>query len=330
MSNMPKFNNILLFVKNPFILKEAILGKYRRRYVLEYNLKVDYSDCLGDLDTINEQIKNMLISDSPCMIGRYGSVEFECMLNFMKGRHPFSCLRSFFPFWIKNSVTESMNNNAGFFSENYKDYCKFADLLYDSAKEVDLLGSWLVEEDLFIPDMHYTKCNLRYLEPFFSKKPWTAALKDKKVLVVHPYAETIYKQYQKRQKLFDNADFLPEFRSLSVVKAVQTVAGEKSHFSTWFEALKYMEDCVDREDYDIAIIGCGAYGMPLAAHVKKMGKKAFHLGGVTQILFGIKGKRWETVSGEAYKKLLDNPNWVRPSEAETPNAASKVEDGCYW
>ena len=26
-------------------------------------------------------------------------------------------------------------------------------------------------------------------------------------------------------------------------------------------------------------LGCGAYGFPLAAHVKRMGKKAIHMGG---------------------------------------------------
>ena len=46
-------------------------------------------------------------------------------------------------------------------------------------------------------------------------------------------------------------------------------------------------------DFDVAIIGCGAYGFPLAAKLKQAGKQAIHLAGATQLLFGIKGKRWE-------------------------------------
>ena len=49
------------------------------------------------------------------------------------------------------------------------------------------------------------------------------------------------------------------------------------------------------EIFDVAIIGCGAYGMPLAAMLKQAGKQAIHLGGATQLLFGIKGKRWEEI-----------------------------------
>ena len=81
-----------------------------------------------------------------------------------------------------------------------------------------------------------------------------------------------------------------------VLKAVQTAGGNQTEFKDWFEALEYMEQEIDKIDYDIVLLGCGAYGFPLAAHCKRMGKQAIHLGGVLQLLFGIKGKRWETVS----------------------------------
>ena len=62
---------------------------------------------------------------------------------------------------------------------------------------------------------------------------------------------------------------MPEFE-LKTLKAVQTIAGEKDErFSTWFEALEYMFEETMKIDFDIAIIGCGAYGMPLAAKLKK-------------------------------------------------------------
>lgn len=43
-------------------------------------------------------------------------------------------------------------------------------------------------------------------------------------------------------------------------------------------------------NFDTAIIGCGAYGMPLAAQIKNAGRQAIHLGGAVQLLFGIKGE----------------------------------------
>ena len=53
-----------------------------------------------------------------------------------------------------------------------------------------------------------------------------------------------------------------------------------------------IEKCI-RLEFDVAIIGCGAYGFPLANEIKKMGKVAIHLAGATQLMFGIVGKRWE-------------------------------------
>jgi hypothetical protein len=89
---------------------------------------------------------------------------------------------------------------------------------------------------------------------------------------------------------------------------------------------------IDKADFDVCLIGCGAYGFPLAAHVKRMGRKAVHFGGSLQLLFGIKGKRWEDPNYNPvynYAKLM-NEHWIRPDESEKPSIASKVENACYW
>ena len=58
--------------------------------------------------------------------------------------------------------------------------------------EVDILGSWLPEEQLFEKELeNCPKINFELLNPYFSSIPWTKALEGKKVLVVHPFAEDI-------------------------------------------------------------------------------------------------------------------------------------------
>ena len=145
-------------------------------------------------------------------------------------------------------------------------------------------------------------------------------------MVIHPFAATIREQYKRREKIWDNPDVLPEFE-LYTIKAVQTVAGELSQFEDWGAALDYMKREIDKIDFDIAIIGCGAYGFPLAAYCKQKGKKAIHMAGATQILFGIKGKRWDDMP--AVNKFY-NEYWVRPLPDETPKRSKDVEGGCYW
>ena len=83
---------------------------------------------------------------------------------------------------------------------------------------------------------------------------------------------------------------------------------------------------IQKLNFDIAIIGCGAYGFPLAAAVKRMGKQAIHLGGATQLLFGIRGNRWEN----SELRRFFNEYWVKPGIDEIPSHAGKIENGCYW
>lgn len=110
---------------------------------------------------------------------------------------------------------------------------------------------------------------------------------------------------------------------------MQSIAGTKVDYATWFDAYRFMCDEMSRIEFDICLIGAGAYGLPLASFAKSLGRQAIHLGGVTQVLFGIKGKRWEVLYADS-TALFFNEHWVRPMESETPANVSRVEKGCYW
>lgn len=164
------------------------------------------------------------------------------------------------------------------------------------------------------------------LRPWEHANPWSEVLEDKVVLVIHPFDSSIQSQYLRREKLFDDQRILPKFE-LKTLKAVQSIAGSEVPFFTWFDALDWMCEQISNIQFDIAIIGAGAYGLPLAAFVKQMGKKSVHLGGVTQLFFGIKGKRWEE---QNYLQTISNEYWIRPLSSEVPENAQAVERGCYW
>ena len=52
-----------------------------------------------------------------------------------------------------------------------------------------------------------------------------------------------------------------------------------------------------------------------------------YLGGGNQLLFGLKGKRWD--EHELLSKYY-NEHWVRPLAHEVPKNNTLVEGGCYW
>lgn len=296
-------------------------------------------------DKASEMIYNLLSDDKPCMIARFGSTEMSAIINylgvnsqqhsvwrFIQGKQP--------EWWWNKNIMIQMQQWSGFFPPTPENMQRFGEMMIEDAKEVDLLGSW-IKDEIYIHDYISTSriVHLRLLEPFWTNQvPWTKTLEGKKILVVHPFAHLILKQYtEKRTLLFNNPNILPLF-DLQVIQAVQSLGGENNGFHDWFEALQWMKNEIDKVDYDICLIGCGAYGFPLATHVKRKGKKAIHLGGALQLLFGIRGKRWENpnygvkewkIPYGSYSTLI-NQYWVNPGKFEKPQNANQVEGACYW
>lgn len=322
----------------PHLVLKVLRRKFYAKLFTPYKIPNVITE--SDLDKVNEIIYNLLLSEKPCMIARYGEFEINTIVNYLyvSGRYKntiFEYIRGKgWEWWWNETTLQNMKNNAGFWPVNYSNMMKYGELVVEDSKQVDVIGSitgleWYLMDEL----SNATIVPLFNLEPFFSNIPWTRALKDKKVLVVHPFEETIQSQYiNNRVKLFTNPYILPEFK-LITLKAIQSVGGN-SDFKSWFEALDYMKTEINKIDYDIAILGCGAYGFDLAAHIKRSGKKAIHLGGVSQLLFGIRGRRWEQTDQKwynngAYPDLM-NEYWCRPRESEKPKAANKIEGACYW
>ncbi|NBV45625.1 MAG: hypothetical protein EBR86_08300 [Planctomycetia bacterium] len=277
-----------------------------------------------------------LAAPGPCMISRFGSTELAALLSVWDIRDRRSV-------WVKRwkvllgemratdrwspRIRRHMADWSGFFPLTDAALERFADRLAIDAREIDLLGSWLPEETrvrhLF---PHARLIPGRDLRPELYDPPWSRVLAGRRVLVVHPFAESIRRQFARRERLFPGRDILPPFE-LTTLAAVQSLGGESHGFADWFAALDWMCRKIDETAHDIVLIGAGAYGLPLAAHVKRSGGRAIHLGGPVQIMFGILGGRWDT---DPVVQSLKNDAWTRPLPEERPPTADRVEQACYW
>jgi hypothetical protein len=253
----------------------------------------------------SQVLSDKIKSKKPFMLGRYGSTEFR---NLFEDNFENLCFYS------------------GFFPKDRKLLKRFRKTYFESSKKVDYLCVWNYKNH-FNRKRKWIK-NFPNIKEFFNlgvvghDQNWIKSLENKRILVVHPFKATIEKQMKRRRKL----GILPKMKSLKVIQAVQTIAGERDkRFKTWFDALAYMKKEIDKKDFDIALIGCGAYGLPLAAHVKRRGKQAIHVGGVLQLFFGIRGKRWEN-----NKDINMNSYWINPLGEDVPAQGKKIEGGCYW
>lgn len=271
--------------------------------------------------------RDMLASGEPCMIARIGSSELACASFHTRWREH-RLMRPGYPAGLRRI----MRTNAGMFPTDDASLDRFATLFLEGVSHADVMGVWFNRNEDRIIERFCPSATLVHLEALncvIREQPWSAALEGRKVLVVHPFAKTIEQQYRtNRERLFANPRVLPAFE-LTTLVAVQSSAGAPCGFESWFAALERMREQIAAVEFDVAIIGAGAYGLPLAAAVKAMGRQGVHLGGATQLLFGIRGRRWEIESPDDIAPLF-NEYWVRPSAEETPEGATLVEGGCYW
>ena len=311
-----------LFYGTDYVLRQ----KCKKIYKLPYSSREMYS-----LEEANGIMADKIRLGESFFAGRFGLFELAAMRAYeFKNKDKYEI------------VMRQIYDCAGFFPNDLSLGERFLQEMKDAVREVDLLAcSGQLAENYFMNKYMQKQAagvvNFDVMEPWRYEKPWSAALKGKKVLVVSPFDESIREQYAIREKLFQGTEVLPQFELLTY-KALQTTGDlNDERFKNWFDALDYMYNQISRMDFDIALLGCGAYGFPLAARLKKDGKQAIHAGGVLQILFGIMGKRWDGTGpySTTHKMREDiakyyNEYWTYPKQSETPVSAKKVEYGPYW
>ncbi len=263
---------------------------------------------------IGEAIKGRL----PFLVSRLGFTEAQCLTQTGGVANPSAY------------VLERIHRFTGVFPQTRDQFKTFGDCYVSALRSVDLLGLITTPGERVLVRRYARTarlCSLGALEPYLGTDPWSRHLEGLRVCVVHPFVQSIAAQYRDaRERLFPGTSVLPLF-SLRLVKAPQTIAGNSDNFASWSDGLEYLKREVLREDLDVAILGCGAYGLPLGGFLKAHGKTVIHLGGATQMLFGVSGARWR--NNPEFQGII-NRAWKPPLESERPPGWEKIEEGCYW
>ena len=273
-------------------------------------------------------IADTIRKENPVALGKIGDIECAA-LSWHLG------IGRFYKYiWTTPTYGQlGLKEQAGVFPKSEDIYHRFCDLFLERLKDIDVCALWFNSGEAIVTNKYIPKATfveLTSFEPYFnSENPWSKELANKSVLVIHPFADSIQNQYCRRDEVWRlHPKILPQFKLLTLKSPYGFSHNE---FSDWFEMLAWLENQIEeihkREGFDVALIGCGAAGIPLAAFIKRLGRIGIHMGGPTQIFFGIKGKRWDT---RAFYKNLYNPSWVKPQPKEKPPESSTVDDGGYW
>lgn len=284
---------------------------------------------------ISSVIRNALQTNTGALIGRNGTIELETLLTFlsMKGLSDYP-----------SSISRRIELHAGVWPSTRASLNQWATGLLEAIQASDVLvAGWYAplkepEEKLLqkaaptVPQIP-----LRSLEPYYvpPETRWTQLLADQRVAVISSFAETIQEQLESKDLIWPVASesLLPSSTTWIPIRTgyapvlAHGVADWPSEVQSWQDAVGSVVEQVVTSKARIALIGCGGLGMLIASELKQKGVIAVVLGGAIQVLFGIKGKRWETHS---VISRFWNEAWVWPKVSETPRGASLIEGACYW
>jgi hypothetical protein len=314
-------------------MKKSFLGELRRRFGPGLRQARKWLEALKYFDARvwqrgrgNNEIYGALISGKPQAIGKIGSGELHALRTYLKLRdcvHWPEPLGWHFP---------GLYTVAGVYPEEPRLFRRFADyMLQDVLPHITVLGVWFKPGEARIVNKYAPKAirvPIRSLESYYcAEHRWTAALEGKKVLVMHPFVNSIRHQYERRSGIWPGReDILPAFNLVQIRVPPQPCLVKPEH-ADWFESLEDMKRKMSATDFDIALIGAGAYSLALAVHAKSLGRCGIHLGGSTQTYFGIKGRRWDN---HPVISRFFNAQWIRPLPEDVPPGNESVEGGCYW
>jgi len=278
------------------------------------------------------KISELLLSSAPCALGKIGTTELmglEYLHRWVQLPWP--------PAASWERPAQRLYECSGLFPIRRDIYVAWAGELHESLRAMDVLAQWQppatylsVVEDRVLARVapQAFRVHRNYAHPLHPPASWVGDLLKLRWLVIHPFEKTIRAQlfrlatlgiYPKSSKPF----LEKRGRDTRILACPQFAYMVQPKHRDWVSALEELKRGMEKEDFDIALIGAGAWSLPLAAHAKKLGKKGMHLGGSLQLLFGIKGGRFDQ-SG------IYREGWIRPLPDERPKNYQSMENGAYW
>lgn len=251
----------------------------------------------------------LLATDKPVSIIRMGNVEATQLL------------------YAGDEIYSQMKTNAGFFGDDVKEWKNLtlrSLLNADVSLKVYTCPSFSVVDDvlnkfqLFIPTIPYVE-DVGFWISLINN------LQTNNLAFVSYFKDEMEKQIPLMNWIYPKKlRYKKNLREWKFIFSENTIAGNEPKNKTYSEVLdELFQECI-KQDADIYFLSCGCYGLPLQYKLKEAGKKSIYVGGLMQLLFGLKGKRWDD------RKIINqhyNKYWKYPEKK--PINAEGVEGWCY-
>jgi len=287
------------------------------------------AECPRVLD-VAEAIKKIRGASVGMMYGKIGTTELQA-LEYSDRR-----IRSN---WVPGATWRRQSRrlfiDSGVFPDERDEFEFFLKTYKQSVQQIDAICIWQEEESYLrayeenLWKLLCPKARLILPEVF---SPFTVYehLWGIKLLIVSPFVRTMQRQVGKLKYVFEQYNFASIVGDMKerceFVRCPFFSYLEESPYSSWRDGLEKMTEEILSHRFDLAMIGAGAWSLPLLANIKRHGRKGLHTGGSTQLFFGIRGRRWNFYDG----CNVFNQHWTYPLPEDTPKGHMRKENGCYW
>lgn len=281
--------------------------------------------------SISQEIMQAVNEQKPYCTGKIGSVEASCVVHKLSANNQ----RNWDTPGHAKTLRRALGENAGIFPLHDLVLDRWVQDFVKSVSKLDSILQWCPEYgdqaiiQNFLPSARVYK-DFGELEPFFieDKENWFTNLNNKKVLVISPFKDSIEHQIPNLSDIWKKDMSSVEF---SIIKFPYSpfVSG-KQEDKSYAHLIQRIQREIKKSTFDIAIVGAGGYSVPIISYVKDMGKVGVHMGGALQLLFGIKGGRWDGNKKFKDSEFYNSEKWIRPLPQDLPQNSVVVEGGCYW
>jgi len=202
------------------------------------------------------------------------------------------------------------------------------------------LFDFIKNADSFTFGIHYDK-NLKEFKDFMlelnvkqshSSEIFFSTIKNKKILIISPFAELFKIQYESGNchKIHNN---FPTIDKIYYYTNIYTFFNKGPH-NNILETINFIYNDINNtilNDYDLVIISAGAYSNILAIKFYEKNKDVYTLGAELQNFFGILNGRTKEWFQKNNIKIKHEEFWITSiPDKYKPKDYMKIENGCYW
>jgi len=279
----------------------------------------------------NEYLRSLMLKNDPFLVSRLGGNECNIAVCDFKQTSLFHySFRDRIAAWTAAGIFPPMRNTLDNFSKTYIKALKNSDCLAEWPSglqpNVDFMSNLL---DSQIPRINFSVLDIFYCAEFVDiDQLWIQNLKNKSVLVVHPFSKSFSMQMN-QIKMVHKKSILPNFNA--TFYAPPQSNGLKVSTKNY---MRHLQSCMEEiqalskiDKFDFALIAAGGYGLPLASYLKNIGICSIYVGGALQLYFGVSGNRWKDRQDLSKYKT---DKWLAHPLETPPPGSYLVENKTYW